>query len=311
MLAPLTAMGGRMVREKHGIPMLTVHLQPAAILSAYETPILLPGMALFRKLPVWFKRLFLDATNPVDLFCRKLVRDACMRHGVEPPRSVMKEWWNSPDGVLALFPEWFAAPQPDWPKPLLQTDFPLEDLASENGLDAGLEAFLASGPPPVVFTAGSANVQAQTFFRIAATALEKTGLRGILATRELEQVPSSLRETILPVTYVPFSRLLPRTSVFVHHGGIGTMSQGFAAGVPQLIIPMAHDQPDNAHRLVSLGTGLSLPEWRLSARRLESSLRRLTREPGFREVSLALAKKLKPKTVPEAAFLRMEEIAKR
>lgn len=308
MLAPLTAMGGRLVREKHGIPMLTVHLQPAAILSAYETPVLAPGMELFRKLPVWFKRPFLQLTNPVDLFCRKLVAQACVRHGVSPPHSVMREWWNSPDGVLALFPEWFAKPQPDWPQPLLQTDFPLEDLASELGLEPGVEAFLASGAPPVIVTAGSANVQAERFFRIAVEALERAGLRGVLASREMSQLPSPLPESILPVAFAPFSRLLPRATAFVHHGGIGTLSQGFAAGVPQLVIPMAHDQPDNAHRLVQLGAGLSLPLWRLSADRLAKRLRRLTTETAFREKSGGLAKRVRPGMVPETVLARVEEI---
>ena len=39
----------------------------------------------------------------------------------------------------------------------------------------------------------------------------------------------------------------------VHHGGIGTTAQALAAGVPQLIMPLAHDQPDNAARVQRLG----------------------------------------------------------
>ena len=34
----------------------------------------------------------------------------------------------------------------------------------------------------------------------------------------------------------------------VHHGGIGTSAQALAAGIPQLLMPQAHDQPDNAAR---------------------------------------------------------------
>jgi UDP:flavonoid glycosyltransferase YjiC (YdhE family) len=39
----------------------------------------------------------------------------------------------------------------------------------------------------------------------------------------------------------------------IHHGGIGTAAQCFAAGVPQLMMPMAFDQPDNALRAQTLG----------------------------------------------------------
>ena len=52
--------------------------------------------------------------------------------------------------------------------------------------------------------------------------------------------------------------LLKRSAAIVHMGGIGTMAQGLAAGVPQLIVPIAVDQPDNASRLEDLGAGRSI-----------------------------------------------------
>ena len=41
----------------------------------------------------------------------------------------------------------------------------------------------------------------------------------------------------------------------VDTGGIGSASQAMAAGIPQLIRPQAHDQFDNALRIVKLGIG--------------------------------------------------------
>jgi UDP:flavonoid glycosyltransferase YjiC (YdhE family) len=41
----------------------------------------------------------------------------------------------------------------------------------------------------------------------------------------------------------------------VHHGGIGTTAQALAAAVPQLVMHMAHDQPDNAAHVLRLGVG--------------------------------------------------------
>jgi rhamnosyltransferase subunit B len=49
--------------------------------------------------------------------------------------------------------------------------------------------------------------------------------------------------------------VLPRAAVLVHHGGIGTAAQALAAGIPQLVVPSAHDQPDNAVRIRRLGVG--------------------------------------------------------
>ena len=41
----------------------------------------------------------------------------------------------------------------------------------------------------------------------------------------------------------------------VHHGGIGTVANAIAAGVPQLIRPICFDQMDNGMRVKRLGAG--------------------------------------------------------
>lgn len=275
MLAPVTAFAGRLAREKHGTPLITVHLQPAVFLSVHETPVLHPAMKWLRAMPVWFKKALFALPNPVDLFALPKVRRICEAHGVKPPRSLWREWWDSPDGVLALFPKWFCAPQPDWPKNLLQWTFPLEDLAKEQPLSPALQAFLAAGEEPVVFTPGSANVQATHFFDVAAKAVAKVGCRAVFVTREPKQVPANLPPQIHVEAYAPFSTLLKQASVFVHHGGIGTMSQAFAAGVPQLIMYMAHDQPDNADRVERLAAGVGLSVRQFTPDRVAKELHEL------------------------------------
>ena len=291
MLAPMTAFGARLAREKHGIPLITVHLQPAVFMSAHETPLVMPGIRFFRKLPLWLKKFMLSLPNPVDLFALPKLRRSCIAHGVKPPRSLWREWWDSPDGVLALFPAWFARPQPDWPPHLLQWSFPLEDLATEQALKPELQAFLAAGERPVVFTPGSANVQAKRFFEVAAAAVQRIGGRAVFVTRQTNQVPPNLPETILTVEYAPFSTLLKHASVFVHHGGIGTMSQGFAAGVPQLIMAMAHDQPDNAERLEQLGAGTGLRVRQFTPERVAHELQRLLSDDTFSSAAQTCAEK--------------------
>lgn len=258
LLAPCTVFGARLAREKLGIPLINVHLQPAVMISAHETPLLFPGMAPFRKLPLWLKRWIIQLPNPADRFSAPAVKVQCAKHNVPPPKSLWWEWAHSPDGVLCLFPEWFAPPQPDWPQPALQWDFPLEDLSTERPLSGDLTTFLTSGEKPIVFTPGSANIQARRFFEVALQAVTQLGQRAVFVTRKLDQLPPNLPSSILPVEYVPFSTLLTQASAFVHHGGIGTLSQGIAAGIPQLIMAMAHDQPDNAYRLQKLGIGLTL-----------------------------------------------------
>ena len=297
LLAPCTVFGARLAREKLGIPLINVHLQPAVMISAHETPLLFPGMQHFRKLPLWLKHWIIHLPNPADRFSAPAVKKECAKHSIPPPKRLWWEWAHSPDGVLCLFPDWFAQPQPDWPANFLQWDFPLEDLATERPLCADLVQFLADGEKPIVFTPGSANIQAKRFFEVALQAVTQLGKRAVFVTRKLDQLPPNLPATILPVEYIPFSTLLTQASVFVHHGGIGTLSQGIAAAIPQLIMAMAHDQPDKAYRVEKLGLGLSLSPRTFTVKNVSTALNQLLTDPSIQQACETHAKRIsKPKS---------------
>jgi rhamnosyltransferase subunit B len=80
-------------------------------------------------------------------------------------------------------------------------------------------------------------------------------VRAIFLTRFTNQLPK-MPETVWHETYTSLRLLLPRTSIFVHHGGIGTIALALRAGVPQLVLPGAHDNLDNGKHLEKLGCGL-------------------------------------------------------
>jgi rhamnosyltransferase subunit B len=291
LLAPLTAFGARMAREKHGIPLITVHLQPMVFMSAYETPLLHPCIKWFRGLPLWLKKFLFSLPNGIDLMALPKLRKICHASGVNPPRSIWREWWHSPDGVLVLFPDWFGKPQPDWPENLLQWDFPMEDLTTEIEMQTELKDFFAAGDRPVIFTPGSANVQAERFFATAAEAVKRLGIRAVFVTRMENRVPLGMEDRIIQVDFVPFSKVLAHASAFVHHGGVGTMAQGFRAGVPQLVMAMSHDQPDNADRLEKLGAGIFFMASAFTPDRVTKQLARLLEDTSFREAAEALKRK--------------------
>ncbi|MEJ2246837.1 MAG: glycosyltransferase, partial [Acidobacteriota bacterium] len=147
----------------------------------------------------------------------------------------------------------------------------------------GLEEFLEAGDPPVVFTAGSAHAFSAEFFRVSVEACLECGWRGILLTQFPDQLPVELPKNIRTFNYVPFSFLLPRAAALVHHGGIGTTAQAFAAGVPQLVVPFAHDQPDNGVRVRRLGVGDFLLPRRYKTVDLIKKLKRLLQSTAMRE----------------------------
>jgi rhamnosyltransferase subunit B len=199
--------------------------------------------------------------------------------GLKPVKGVMAGWHNSPQLVLALFPSWFAEPQPDWPRQTVLAGFPLYDERGVEPPDEELLAFLAAGEPPIVFTPGSAMLHGRDFFEAAAEACVLLGRRGIFLSRFREHLPLKLPTGVRHFSYVPFSQLLARAAALVHHGGIGTLSQGFAAGVPQLVMPMSFDQPDNAARLKRLGAGLAVERKRFRATNVAHALSRLLNSP--------------------------------
>lgn len=251
------AFGARMVSEADGVPHVTTHLQPAIFMSAYDSPVLTAGMERLKRKPLWLRRLiFKLASWETDRQLKRGTNRVRAELGlIQPVKNIIRDWAHSPDLVLGLFPEWFAPRQPDWPPQAVTTRFPLYDEAPDRPLPPGLQSFLSAGEPPVLLTPGSTNMHARRFFMTATDACWQIGKRSLLITPFKEHLPPALPTGAAHFEFAPFSQVFPRCAAVVHHGGIGTCSQGLAAGVPQLIKAMAHDQPDNAWRLRHLGAG--------------------------------------------------------
>jgi len=306
LLAPVISFGAWLMHLKLKIPLVTVQLHPMSFMSAYEVPLLNPLVRWLRLLPVLVRKVILSLPSPFDITALVPVWKVCLRHQVRPPLSLWVQWYHSTDGVLALFPAWYARPQPDWPKEMLQWDFPLEDLALENALPADLVTFLDKGGKPVLFTAGTANRFAHEFFKTAAELASRLHIRAVFVTRYPEQIPAGLPSSILVVSYAAFGSLLPHAAAFVHHGGIGTLAQSLVAGLPQLIVSMCHDQPDNGERIERLGVGLTLGMKDFTADGAEPLLRRLIEDPVMRKRAGELAVLARQRAAPDALMKWLE-----
>jgi UDP:flavonoid glycosyltransferase YjiC (YdhE family) len=252
--------GPRIAHEKLGVPLATVHLQPSMLYSKHAPPDLAPSVARPWLFPRWVRRalFWVGYRYFIDPIVAPRTNAFRAELGLPPARKFLDRWAHSPQCVIGLFPEWFAPPQPDWPPNVTLTGFPLFDERGLAELPAEVETFLADGEPPVVFTPGSAMKHAAGFFAAAVEACERLGRRALLLTRFPEQLPARLPPGVRHFEYVPFSQVFPRAAAVVHHGGIGTLSQALAAGVPQLVMAMAHDQPDNAARARRLGVGRAI-----------------------------------------------------
>jgi rhamnosyltransferase subunit B len=290
-VASLLALGARVAQEKLGVPLVTVQLQPIAFPSLADTPVY--SQTDFSRWPRWVKRIaYWIGDRMTDRMLDPDFNELRVEKGLHPVFGVLMKWANSPLLSLGLWPEWFGPPQPDWPPQVRLTGFPLFDAGAVQSVPEELNAFLRAGPAPVIFTPGSAMRQGRPFFAESVKACRLAGARGVLLTKFPDQIPHPLTDSVRQFGYVPFSQVLPEAAVFVHHGGIGTTSQALAAGIPQIVMPLAHDQPDNAARVKRLGVGEILPPARYTAAKVAALVKKLTTDPGYRTRAAELRQKL-------------------
>ena len=191
---------------------------------------------------------------------------------------------HSPYLNLAMFSKALGRTQPDWNKRTLQTGFCFYDGQKDLGvMPEGLDGFLDSGRAPIVFTLGSAAVMdAGDFFENSIAAAKILKRRAIMLYGIFNEPPNGLDEERVGFDYAPFSQLFPKAACVVHQGGVGTTGQVLRAGVPHLIMPYSHDQPDNAARCKQLGVARTINRDRYNPERAAAELRKLLGDFSYR-----------------------------
>jgi rhamnosyltransferase subunit B len=258
--------------DRGNVKAVLVYLYPT-IIRSYFGRVAVGGAMTLPKYPRFLRKVlyYLADKMLLDVGIVPDLNAARLGLGMTAIEHFFPHLQSSADLYVTLFPEWYASTQPDYPKPLIEGDFLLygsgQDLLSEE-----LTEFAGFGRPPILFTAGTGNQHAKKFFEIAVDVVRELNVRAVFLTKFREQLPASLPDSVLWQEYAPFNRILPRVSAIVHHGGIGTVAEASRAGVPQLIVPSAYDQFDNALIIQDLGIGGSIPEASLTKARLLAKL---------------------------------------
>lgn len=302
------APAGPLVGRKTGMPWISTVLAPLSFFSAYDPP-MPPFWRWYPKINVLGPRVmgfFLRVT--MSTYKAKAITAFRDELGIEDYGNPMFAGQHSPSLVLALFSKVFAQPQPDWPKQAAITGFCFYDGNHDAPIPAELTRFLENGPPPIVFTLGSSAVWvARDFFRESIEAAKRLGRRAVLLIGDERNLPHSLPEGIIAVGYAPYQTLLPKACAVVHHGGVGTTSQGLLAGVPTLIVPFAFDQADNAEHARRVGTSRTLYRNKYFAPRVAADLDALLSQPSYASRALEVSKELKQENGPARAADLIEQ----
>ncbi len=310
---PLTAYVTRLVAEKTAIPWASTMLVPLGFFSTHDPSIFPLAPALSKQLrflgPLFWSPLFYLGKR-ITRFLANPWYQLRAELGLPPTKEANPlSDTHSPSLVLAPFSKLLADKQPDWPKQSIVTGFPLFD-DNTAGLPPALSQFLDDGPPPIVFTLGSAiSTDSQQFFEHSITAAKQLNRRAVLILKDHKNKLPALPSNIVAFDYAPYSKLFPRAAVTVHHGGIGTTGLAMHSGRPTLIMPCAWDQPDNAARATRLGIARTLPRHRYIPPRVVKELRQLLENPTYTQRASEIGDEVRKENGIEAACDALESLS--
>jgi len=302
------AFGARIANEALCIPFATVHLQPMGCCSVSDPPVAangtnltwLPGPLI--RLAYWGAEKWI--TDPLMTPAINEFRSTLQ---MPPVRRVLTKWSPSPQRVIGLFPDWFGA-IPDGGPAFRHAGFVLFDDANGRQTPKELSSFIAEGPPPVIFSFGSAMRHGRPYFEAAVEACRILKVRGVLLGARGEQIPDKLPPNVRQADYAPFSDVFRRAACVVHHGGLGTSAQALKAGVPQLVMPIAYDQADNAVRMRRHGVASLLYPKRFTGKAVANRLKLLMDDDGIKQAARKVSERFRGMDGTSTACTLLEEL---
>jgi rhamnosyltransferase subunit B len=313
------AFSAHAVAQRRGVPLALLTLSPVLLPSAHDPPkgwgspfISDPNSAL----GLGYNRLALRVAAELAWLWAAPLRRFRRELGL-PPRGGFG-FFSPPDPdlqTIGLFSPLLTRTPPDpTEKTLVAGHSFFDDPSAEDaGERAGLELFLDSGPAPIVITLGSFFVHdGLSHYREALAASRALGERVVLLARR-EDVAALQHEVgpeVFVGSYLRHSTLFPRSSLVVHHGGVGTLGQAMRAGRPQLVTPYLGEQQDNAARLKRLGVARVLPARQVTPSALAAELSALLGDAAYAANAEAVAAKVSQEDGAAVAARRIVEIAR-
>ncbi|MFT3744293.1 MAG: glycosyltransferase [Pyrinomonadaceae bacterium] len=274
-----------------GVPWISTSLAPVSMFSAEDPSIYMQSALLEMawSLPAFFHRGMQSIMGLVMKPWLAEYRSFRRKLGLSEDHDPIKSDKFSPLLHLVMFSKALGKPQSDWPKNFVQTGACFYDESEMTVLDQKLESFLGNGEQPIVFTLGSAAVMdAGSFFDESAKAAKILGRRAVLLYGRDQKLPSGLSDEIVAFEYAPYSLVFPRAACVIHQAGVGTTGQVLRAGVPHLIMPFSHDQPDNAARCRRAGVAEVISRDSYTAETAANALKTIISDEKYRTNAAAL-----------------------
>ena len=110
--------------------------------------------------------------------------------------------------------------------------------------------------------------------------------------------------------YVPQSLLFPRCDLVISHGGSGTVIAALAHGIPQVITPIAADQPQNADRCAEAGAARVVQAADVTAASIREAALDVLANPSYRQAAERIRDEMDALPGPESAVELLERLAR-
>ena len=286
----LFTLGAHAFARQLGIPDVSAQFFPMFFASARYPQLAFPELPLGRG----YNRLTHHIANAVFLSSQRAMY-ARLRKAIPglPPRL---PWPFKASGGRAATPLLLAyspslvPPEADWDAHIQPTGFWFLDRPGSYQPPAGLDDFLAASPQPVCAGFGSMlHPLSGRLQRAILDGLRQTGQRAVILTgwdgwQAAEPGPDRLF-----LQSAPHDWLFPRCAAILHHGGAGTTAAALRSGRPNLVLPLAVDQPFWARRIHASGASPAPLDPRiLTAAQVAGAVRQALESDDIRQSAAAL-----------------------
>lgn len=279
------SLAGPIVAEELGLPWASTVLSPMSFFSVHDPIVPAPAPWMYHLTSRWpaASRAFRAQTERITRRWAEPVHRFREARGLPRGGNPILAGQHSPYLVLGLFSRLLAEPQPDWPAQVVVTGAVLYNGPGTDALEPALRDFLQRGEPPLVFTLGTSAVGAAgRFYEVSVGVARRLGMRAVLLVgRHAGNRPAHSDDRVFLAEYARHAALFPHAAAIVHQGGAGTLHQALRAGRPMLVVPYAHDQPDNARRAARLGVARALSPKHYRPNRVEREIGRLLEDSGY------------------------------
>lgn len=254
---------GKVAAQVKGAHYINILLSPIQARTRFQLPIVL-GKMNANKWPKFFSKYFYEVADfLLDNLVPSSINKLILKEGLPRAKSFMN-YGVSTECCIALWPDWYCPVYEDQKSFLKLAGFP-QDILISNQEEKDLVDWILQGEKPIIATMGSGYFFNKKFVKIVTQISKKLDKRFIVLVQEdfFKDTPN-----VLFRKHVNLKKILPLSEIFIYHGGVGTLAQAISNGIPGIIIPMTHDQPDNAYRVEQKKLGVFLPESKLSVKRL-------------------------------------------